>query len=261
MSMHPKGSDGSSNQRNASRQSTAQPAADEQIQAGAEQAILGLSTGQQAMLRMQRTQGNAAVQRMLRQNVSAVVQRDPPDAAAQVEGAIRGTVLTIQQPSGMACWATVATMMASQHDGTAYTVADIPRVIGRAGSRFVTIFTNDTGLGSADKGPFLTAMGLIAEPPQSLSPQGIAGMLNGVGPIWITTDGGSLNTIHARIILRISGDGTADGTSLEIIDPADGAIHLETYAVFGSRFENVARRDAGRHPGGANPFRAQIVHW
>jgi len=66
-----------------------------------------------------------------------------------------------------------------------------------------------------------------------------------------------LNTVHARVLIGIGGDGTPDGTILSVIDPADGQVHEETLGVFSARYSNVAIADsqAGRE------FRAQIVHW
>jgi hypothetical protein len=157
----------------------------------------------------------------------------------------------------MACWATVSTMMASYKDGDTYTVADIGAVVGRAGAQYTQIYNDDTGLTSSQKGPFLDAMGFHAEPPASYTGEALSDMLTAYGPLWVTTDGGSLNTVHARVLIGIGGDGTPDGTILSIIDPADGAVHEETLGVFSNRYSNVGILDATA----GRAFRAQIVHW
>jgi hypothetical protein len=221
---------------------------------------VGLTHHQRSALQLQQIHGNVLMQRRVNDSVnkSNLIQREGENQLANLSV---GGVSPIQQPSAMGCWATVATMMASYQDGAAYTVTDIPNIVSRAGAAYAQIFSSDIGLSSAQKMPFLSGMGLRAEPPQNLSPFGISRFLMRCGPLWITTDGGSLNTVHARVIVGIGGDGSADGTSLSIIDPADGQVHQETYRIFGQRYENVALQDVANNSSAANPFRAQIVHW
>jgi hypothetical protein len=206
------------------------------------------------VLQLQRLVGNATTQRLLLQpRRSQLIQRAGEDSFGQTIGG----VTPLRQPSSMACWATVTTMMASYKDGRAYTVADIPSVVGRAGARYTQIYNDDTGLGSRDKGPFLAAMGFTSEPPASYIPRAVYDMMSSYGPLWITTDGGSLDSVHARVLIGMGGDGSPTGTTMQIIDPADGGIHDETYEVFARRYSNVAVLDASNR----RPFRAQIVHW
>ena len=101
------------------------------------------------------------------------------------------------------------------------------------------------------------AMGFTAEPPATYIASAVYNMLSTYGPLWVTTDGGSLDTVHARIVIGMGGDGSPAGTTMQLIDPADGAIHDETYEVFVRRYTNVAVGDMEAN----QPFRAQIVHW
>ena len=210
----------------------------------------GLWTTRQ-LVQLQRVVGNAAVQQLLES--STVIQRSEDESF----GLTTGGVTPLQQPSSLACWATVSTMMASYNDGQAYTIADIPTVVGRAGPQYRQIYTANTGLSGSDKDAFLAAMGLTAEPPASYLARAVYNMMEAYGPLWVTTDGGSLDTVHARVLIGMGGDGTPTGTTMQIIDPADGAIHDETYAVFARRYSNVGIGDAAA----GVPFRAQIVHW
>jgi hypothetical protein len=208
------------------------------------------------VIQMQQTVGNIETGRVLREvEAGAEVQR--ADDAGTNFGYTVGGVTPLQQPSGMACWATVTTMMASYRDGLAYAVADIPDVVAAAGDHYRDVYNADTGLSNADKGPFLAAMGLRAEPPATYIATAVYDMMSSYGPLWVTTDGGTLDSVHARVVIGMGGDGSPAGTTMQIIDPGDGAIHDETYDVFVRRYTNVAVGDIAA----GLPFRAQIVHW
>lgn len=213
------------------------------------------------VLHLQRTIGNTAIGHLLGQSTKNTIIQETPKRRKikrpESFSILINSVTPIQQPSRRSCWATVATMLASYRDGWPYTVADIPDVIGRAGARFRQIYTENSGLANADHEPFLTAMGLTIEPPASYVAHALYDMLKSYGPLWIVTDGGSWNTVHARVLIGIVGDGTPHGTTMRIIDPADGAIHDETFDVFTRRYGNVASLDANAN----RPFRVQIAHW
>jgi hypothetical protein len=213
------------------------------------------------VLHLQRAIGNTAIRHIVEQStkntsIQQKTKRGKQKRSQDFSIVING-VTPIQQPNGMGCWATVATMMASYRDGWPYTVAEIPDVVGRVGVRYRKIFTKKKGLLNADKGPFLTAMGLTAEPPATYLAHALYDMMKSYGPLWVTTDGGSLDTVHARVLIGIVGDGTPHETTMRLIDPADGAIHDETFDVFTRRYGNVGSLDANSN----RPFRAQIVHW
>ena len=208
------------------------------------------------VIQLQRTIGNTATTRLLEQTGRASVIQREGEGGGNFGFTVSG-VTALRQPSSMACWATVATMMASYRDGQPYAVADIPNIVGQAGANYTQIYTANTGLSTANKEAFLLAMGLTAEPPASYIARAVYDMMISYGPLWVTTDGGSLDTVHARVLVGMGGDGTPAGTSMEIIDPADGAFHSETYEVFIRRYTNVALGDLS----GNFPFRAQIVHW
>ena len=234
-----------------------QAKAEQQVQAPAAGVVArkGSLTPAQ-VVQLQRAGGNAATARLLEQAGSdSTVQRE--DEAGTSYGLTIGGITPIQQPSSMACWATVTTMMASHRDGTPYTVADIPDVVAQAGEHYRQVYTQNTGLSGAEKNPFLMAMGFTAEPPATYIASAVYNMFSTYGPLWVTTDGGSLDTVHARIVIGMGGDGSPAGTTMQLIDPADGAIHDESYEVFVRRYTNVAVGDMEANL----PFRAQIVHW
>jgi hypothetical protein len=164
---------------------------------------------------------------------------------------VPGVVPIIAQPSDMTCWATVATMMVSWRDKTSYT---FQKAMDMAGPVYRDKFDDNEGLLGIEKDAFLTALGLAGEPPMSYIVSGLKSLLEKHGPLWATTDErpGAGFSIHARIITGIFGDGTIDGTSLRINDPAAGKQYTETFKTFMKKFEEVT--ETGK-------LRVQIVHF
>jgi hypothetical protein len=156
----------------------------------------------------------------------------------------------------MTCWATVATMMVSWRDQMGY---PITAVMDMAGPAYRAKFDANGGLSGAEKGAFLAALGLQAEPPMDYAVEGLLGLLQTYGPIWVTTDEDPSEgfAVHARIVTGMVGDGTVDGTMLRVVDPAGGRRYQESFRAFGDKFDEVARGDM--RDGGE--FRPQVVHF
>jgi hypothetical protein len=133
---------------------------------------------------------------------------------------------------------------------------DIQTVLATAGADYVTMFLQDQGLTSSAKVSFLGAMGLKAEVPQNYTAQGWAQLITNYGALWVTTseDTGQNFSPHARVLTSIFGDATPDGTTMVIIDPADGQVHTETWSAFAKEFENIAIGDG-------QDSRPQVVHY
>ncbi len=165
---------------------------------------------------------------------------------------IPGNFWVMAQPSGMACWATVFTMLKSWRVQQQKT---IEQALATVGQRWVDIYRADTGLSGDDKPTFISTAGLVAQPPQSYSIQGWENLLRNYGPIWVTTDEapGAAWAIHARIITGIYGDGTPENTKFKIVDPAGGRRYEESIAVFIPKYEEEVRTTGF--------MRIQVVHW
>lgn len=174
---------------------------------------------------------------------------------APVSYRVSGIVPPLRQPTGMTCWATVTTMMASWRQNQSMTIAT---AIGSIGSQYLAKFQANQGLGHDEKAPFLVAAGLVAEPPMSYSIEGWLQLLRTYGPLWVTTDEdpSAKFAIHARIMVGIEGDGTPQGTSFRIVDPATGTEYSEDVPTFVRKFEEEALRS-----GSNDPLRIQVVHW
>ena len=174
-----------------------------------------------------------------------------PEEGTSFDYNVTGAVPIISQPSSMTCWATVATMMVSWRDRSSY---DIQDVMDMAGQTYRSKFDNDQGLSGSEKVAFLTSLGLIGEPPMSYTVRGLKTLLEIYGPLWVTSDEqpGAGFSIHARIVTGMFGDGTVDGTSLRINDPAGGQQYTETFRIFMQKFEEVP---------GTGALRVQVVHF
>ncbi|MCC6318287.1 MAG: OmpA family protein [Gemmatimonadaceae bacterium] len=174
-------------------------------------------------------------------------------ASQAVDYRVPGIVQAIAQPSGMTCWATVATIMVMWKKQQSMT---IPTALQAAGASYVTKFNGNQGLLGSEKAAFLSAMGLAYQLPQSRAPWGWESLLRSYGPLWITTDEDPTAgfAIHARVMAGIHGDGTPTGTTIDVIDPAGGRTYSERFDTFLRKYESEALT-----PG--RPVRIQIVHW
>lgn len=197
------------------------------------------------------TSENSAISKCRASVASQLVQRQGHAVAHSP-----GTVSPIRQPTSMSCWATAAAMMYSwKHNQS----TSIQEVLGRLGPSYKSKFELNEGLSGEEKSAFLAAMGLTAEIPQNLDARGWASLIKKYGPLWITTNEGTgaRFSIHARIISGVFGDGSSEGTTFVIVDPADGKVHLEAMRSFVKKFEDVARIDLGD----TGELRPQIVHY
>lgn len=185
-------------------------------------------------------------------------------SAAQVGYSVPGLVPPLAQPSDWTCWAASTTMMESWKQST---VLGIDVVARQLGEPFTTMVRTNQGLSATQKPVLLQRTGMRAEPPQNYTAAGWESLLRAHGPLWVTTDEGLTcrPMIHARIMTGIRGDGSPGGTTVMLIDPADGSEVREPLGEFVRKFEreavNMRRRACGAQPGPLPPFRVQVVHW
>jgi hypothetical protein len=177
-------------------------------------------------------------------------------SAKDVNFMVKEPTFAIKQVKTMGCWATVATMLQSWHDGN---LLSIQSVLATAGADYQGLYLSNAGLSSLQKPAFLHALHLTAEPPASYTAEALEAKLRLWGPLWVTTQetDGQQAFIHARLILGITGDGSSNGTTLFIADPADGQKHTESLGAFTSKMEALAKSDYGS----AADVRPLIVHF
>jgi Papain-like cysteine protease AvrRpt2 len=172
---------------------------------------------------------------------------------AQIDFDVQGTIPVIAQPKSMACWATVTTMMLSWQKKQSFT---IETAMDSLGSDFRKVFDDNTGLFPNRVQELATASGMTVEYQKCETPQSILSLLQNFGPISIIDNEVPSDSqptfIHARIIKGIHGDGTATGTTLNIIDPDGGKTYDETFDVFSSKYESMSN---------ANGWNLQMMHF
>lgn len=190
--------------------------------------------------------------------LSGLVSRWPARATARVgafgavDYTIPGLFAPLAQPSSMACWATVYTMLLSWRRQQSLKIED---ALAQTGQRWLDMYNANTGLPGDEHGAFFTAAGLIAEPLQSFSIDGWEQLLRNYGPVIVTANEspGKAWAMHARVITGIRGDGTADNTQFTIVDPNGGRTYQESIAVFIPKYEDEVRR--------TGDSRIQVAHW
>ena len=113
---------------------------------------------------------------------------------------------------------------------------------------------------TSEKSAFLNATGLVSAPPQSIGPEQYASLLENKGPLWVTTDEDITSgfSVHARILIAIKGDGTGDGTQLTFLDPAVGRERRESFSLFVSKLDELARAYSGSESASGL---GQVVHF
>lgn len=180
--------------------------------------------------------------------------RARPFSVGPVSFRIPGMVPPIRQPKSADCWATVTTMMVAwKEDWRESRLDPIRPVISRYGQKYLDLYDNNRGLPLSDWPEFMVLVGLVAQPGMSRTPEGWAQLLRSYGPIFVWSEGGGPNDgwSHGRIIVGIEGDGTPDGTRMQIVDPATGTEYAETLTRFAQLYE-------AQDP---LAWEAQVVHW
>jgi hypothetical protein len=142
----------------------------------------------------------------------------------------------VKQPSTMTCWAAAGTMMRSWRVRASMAIAAMLDALGGA---WRAKFDANQGLSGAELQAFTKALGLVEEGPMSYTVEGLARLLKAKGPLWAITDDdfAANNVVHARVLVSMHGDGTTDGTTLSLADPASGTLVTETFARFAQRLE------------------------
>ena len=177
-------------------------------------------------------------------------------ATEPVLASVRGLMPALQQDNDMACWATAATMMVSWKRAQSMPV---PAVLALAGPEYVDKFNHQEGLLSSEKDAFITALGMVGEPPASYPLQTYINWVNTYGPLWVTTDAATdagAFSPHARILTKITGTGTPDGqgTYFTFNDPASGTEEKEPFLKFLAAYEQMVTDNPGA-------LFLQIVHF
>ncbi|MHB8689640.1 MAG: papain-like cysteine protease family protein [Solirubrobacteraceae bacterium] len=184
-----------------------------------------------------------------RQAVSPAGSPAVSQSMGAVDYAVPGLLAPLQQPSPLTCWATVIAMMTSWRRQQSIAPHD---AIAPAGQEFLTKLAAGQGLDVESAGRLYQALGLVAI--QSLNPSvdGWDQYLRLYGPQYVDIGYPNNNVnVHAVIVTGISGDGTADGTTITYIDPVPGAVVNRKFRDFLTQYEAP----------GAVSWPYVITHW
>lgn len=125
---------------------------------------------------------------------------------------------------------------------------------------WLTRFRNDVGLMDYHYDELLEVTGLVSEPKGTNWPiDKYRRLIRSYGPLWLTTDvdmdpGAGDIALHVRILTGIWGDGTPEGTTVRLVDPADGEAHEFTFEEFSAQFEEGMGLPS-------QTDQIQILHW
>jgi|SRR5580658_766607 hypothetical protein len=159
---------------------------------------------------------------------------------------VPGDKVVVAQPSSMACWATVYSMMISWKEQKSYAIEGAVESVGH---KYGDYYRGNTGLPANEFGPFLDAADMSYEPMQNPTIGGWLDRLRCYGLLWV----GTLASIspgaglHSRIIEGITGDESPDNTWFSIIDPAGGKRYRENISTFLDKYEGAIRGQAGTY--------------
>ena len=149
--------------------------------------------------------------------------------------------LTPQDKSN-ACWLASTTMMMSWKDSVSYPLTETLKVLDEPGNDFTQTYNNNNGLLFEDNKKIVDILGLTALPPASYTIDFFSEVL-AISPIMaIIMFSDTSDIAHIIVITGISGDGSPEGTFLQINDPLpvnEGHNYTISFLDFLNKFESV----------------------
>jgi hypothetical protein len=152
------------------------------------------------------------------------------------------TVELIPQDKSNACWLASSSMMETWRTGTLHSLADTLKVLDASGTSFSSIYNNDQGLSFANDNIITRTLGLTQLPPASYTIEYLTSILDQSPLMAVIMYASTSNIAHMIVITGISGDGTPQGTTLQINDPLPlntGKTYTIAFNDFLSKFEQV----------------------
>ena len=124
-------------------------------------------------------------------------------------------VQLIPQPTGRTCWAAAGAMVLGWYEGKSLSPEEIGTICGRSMT---------TGLSKNDRRKFASEIGLVAEGPQSYTPDALKSLLRTYGPLWVSVR--VTGRGHAVVVTGMYSDGTEGGSDVyvRISDPWDRVV-------------------------------------
>lgn len=148
----------------------------------------------------------------------------------------------IPQDKSNACWLASSSMMETWKTGTHHSLADTLAVLDASGTGFSSIYNNDQGLSFSQDQVITQTLGLTSLPPASYTIEYLTSILDASPIMAVIMFSSSSNIAHMIVITGISGDGTPEGSFLQINDPlpqGTGKTYTIAFNDFLSKFEQV----------------------
>lgn len=174
----------------------------------------------------------------------------PAPPASQYNYTAPGLFQPIAQPSSMACWATVGTMMKSWRQQVSLTIETAMEQCGNRGPlappgdkarTYLQLFQANTGLPANEHAHFAQACGFVLGPAASFTIDGWLRMLQSHGPLAVVEVSGP-SSVHVRVVRGMLGDGAVDTTKMIIDDPDGGVEYYELFHIFEWSYEKIQSR-------------------
>lgn len=133
-------------------------------------------------------------------------------------------VKLITQPDSCTCWAASSAMILSYHKDAETAshnpTPNVQQIIDKVNNTSGFMYNISCGLRPADTKPVSEILGLSFEEPQCYGVDGFLRTLKNKGPIVFIRSAIGRKGAHAIAVIGIYGDGTADGTTVEILNPS-----------------------------------------
>jgi len=177
------------------------------------------------------TSSNNGSLRVTRPEGTVSVQTGSAAGRPVLDVTVDPAIVPIQQKSSLVCWAAGGAMMQNWKLQRSFTVE---MVLDDLGGAWRGKYDLNQGLTVLELRAFLTSVGLTEDGPVSYTPEGLARLIEQVGPVLDIGDDGIENNqvSHVRILVGMSGDGTPDGTTVTVADPATGTTVPLAFTVF-----------------------------
>jgi hypothetical protein len=178
--------------------------------------------------------GNGSQQARVEVGAQAAARKPPIDQA--VKGVLP---LVLQAPKKKACWAAALTMLKSWAAGETMT---IETALTPGGTFYLDRFKNDSGLLPGEVPAFREAYALRDASVGVLTAAALARQMAERGPLWVIADedASASFSVHARVLIGITGDGTPQGTRVRFHDPASSQPGEESLQTFITKLEQLA---------------------
>ena len=165
----------------------------------------------------------------------AEVSGQPARNPMAINYTVPGLFVPVRQPSTMACWAAMFTMMYSWKNQVSISIENAVETLGEP---YISVYRNNTGLPIEANRRLAETAGMRAEPLYNPSITGWLQLLKTHGLLWTSygwqvfgPDGFTETRAgrHIVIFYGMYGDGTANGTHIRYVDPSDGNRHVMTF--------------------------------